>query len=139
MDINKMVCDNIYCQNRVNKNKNICKTEAIENGRKLCFNPPLDEGIHDIVITLITNGVETFESCEGGKGHSYTWPTVRFVGEPSEGLRALSVAIANGLPVSELRRSWEVIDGYIDGPFWEMTFNPPKNSPLWTDRNTSLR
>jgi hypothetical protein len=91
------------------------------------------------VLTLVSNGVETFESCEGGRGHSYPWPTVRFEGGASEGLRALSVAIANGLPVEQLRRTWGVIDGLIHGPWWEMTFYPPKGSPQWDDRHTAAR
>ena len=31
--------------------------------------PPLDTGIEEIVNILISAGIETFESCEGGKGH----------------------------------------------------------------------
>ena len=50
------------------------------------FEPPLDAGIRDIVLTLLANGVETFESCEGGRGHSFPEPTIRFEGDSSEGL-----------------------------------------------------
>lgn len=103
------------------------------------FDPPLDEGIRHIVVTLAQNGVETFESCEGGRGHSFPEPTVRFEGDTSEGLRALAVAIAHGLPVFRLRRVWGVIDGSVHGPWWEMTFHPPKDSPLWAERNTAQR
>jgi hypothetical protein len=103
------------------------------------FQPPLDDGIRDIVLTLLKNGVETFESCEGGTGHSFPEPTVRFEGSSSEGLRALAVALENGLPVSELRRSWGVIDGGIHGPWWVMTFHPPRNSPQWAERDTTAR
>lgn len=113
--------------------------EKLQRARDLYFEPPLDEGIRDIVMILLANGVETFESCEGGSGHSFPWPTVRFEGASSEGLRALSVAIANGLPVDSLRRAWGVIDGSIHGPWWEMTFMPPKDSPLWADRDTTKR
>src|SRR5258708_6005453 len=65
--------------------------ENIQRARELFFDPPLDAGIREIVIVLVANGVETFESCEGGDGHSFPWPTVRFEGSTSEGLRALSV------------------------------------------------
>jgi len=95
---------------------------SLQRALQLCFEPPLDAGIRDIVLTLIANGVETFEACEGGNGHSFPCPTVRFEGAASEGLRALAVAMANGLPVDKLRRSWGVIDGCIHGPWWEMTF-----------------
>lgn len=112
---------------------------SIQRAKELCFEPPLDEGIREIVLVLAANGVETFESCEGGEGHSFPWPTVRFEGGGSEGLRALSVALENGLPVDQLRRAWGVIDGLIHGPWWEMTFLPPRDSPLWIARYTAPR
>jgi hypothetical protein len=103
------------------------------------FEPPLDEGIRDFVLTLLANGIETFESCEGGRGHSFPEPTVRFEGDSSEGLRALSVALAHGMPVAELRRAWGVVDGLMHGPWWAMTFHPPKDSVQWTERDTAAR
>jgi hypothetical protein len=112
---------------------------AIQLGARGVFDPPLDGGIRDTVLTLVRNGVETFESCEGGPGHSFPEPTVRFEGDASEGLRALSIAMANGLPIHRLRRVWGIIDGAIHGPWWEMTFDPPKDSPLWAERNTASR
>ena len=115
------------------------EVRAIEQARELNFEPPLDDEIREIVVTLIANGVETFESCEGGIGHSYTEPTVRFEGDSSEGLRALSVALANGLPVKELKRSWGIQEKMVHGPWWELIFWPPKNSPQWEDRNTASR
>lgn len=113
--------------------------EKLRRAKESIFEPPLDEGIREIVITLLANGVETFESCEGGDGHAFPWPTVRFEGAASEGLRALSVALENGLPVDFLRRSWGIIDGAIHGPWWEMTFLPPRGSPLWVARDTASR
>ena len=71
---------------------------------------------------LWENGVETFESCEGGNGHPFPEPTVRFHGGQAEGFRALSIAIQHGLKVSALRRYYAVIDGEPHGPHWEMTF-----------------
>ena len=107
--------------------------ESIQRAREMYLEPPLDEGIREIVITLVANGVETFESCEGGTGHSFTEPTVRFEGNTSEGLRALSVALENGLPVFGLRRSWGVVDGLLHGPWWEMTFLRPRPVELVGD------
>ena len=40
----------------------------------------LDEGIREAVAVLVANGVETFESCEGGPGHAFPEPTIRFEG-----------------------------------------------------------
>jgi hypothetical protein len=113
--------------------------EALQRAREHHFDPPLDDGIRDIVITLVANGVETFESCEGGRGHSFPEPTVRFEGAVSEGLRAISVALENGLPVRRLRQVWGFENNLIHGPWWEMTFRPPKDSLQWADRDTSAR
>jgi hypothetical protein len=55
--------------------------------RELQFDPPLDPGIAPAVLVLRDAGVETFESCEGGEGHSYPEPTVRFHGQPSLSFR----------------------------------------------------
>jgi hypothetical protein len=101
--------------------------ENLERAKRGIFEPPLDEGVRDIVLTLLANGVETFESCEGGDGHSFSEPTVLFEGSAAEGWRALSIAFENDLPVSELRRAWGVIDGVIHhGAWWVMTFHPPR-------------
>jgi hypothetical protein len=102
--------------------------ENLARAKELHFEPLLDKGIRDIVVMLIANGVETFESCEGGEGHSFPEPTVRFEGRDSEGLRALSVALENGLPVRRLRRVWGIQDNVLHGPWWEMTFRSPKDS-----------
>ncbi len=90
------------------------------------YDPPLDKGIEHAVRLLQENGVETFESCEGGANHAFPEPTVRFHGEYSEGYRAVSVALGRGLPVAELRRVYSVEDGELKGPWWELTFAPTK-------------
>lgn len=82
----------------------------------------LDPGIRGAVRLLLDAGVETFESCQGGPGHAYLEPTVRFHGGPGEGFRALGVAMTVALPVYALRRIWRMIDGEPTGPHWEMTF-----------------
>jgi hypothetical protein len=82
----------------------------------------LDPGIRRIVEILKENGIETFESCEGGPGHAYFEPTVCFYGQQSEGFKALAIALQNGLRVSELRRYYSVEDGEPVGPKWAMTF-----------------
>ena len=92
------------------------------------YDPPLDVGIAQEVETLRAAGVETFESCQGGSGHAYPEPTVRFYGDPAEGFRALAAAIKGGLRVAAIRRAWPVIEGEPTGPWWEMTFHPTKGS-----------
>lgn len=86
--------------------------------------PFLDAGIANAVGVLMAAGVETFESCEGGPGHAYTEPTVRFHGERDEGFRALAACMARGLDVRALRRTWPVNDGEPTGPWWELVFAP---------------
>ena len=86
------------------------------------FSPPLDEGIEKAVILLQKGDVETYESCEGGHGHAYSEPTVRFHGDRSEGFRALALVIQHGLHVKSLKRIWDVLDGEPAGPEWELIF-----------------
>lgn len=83
---------------------------------------PLDKGIAFFVQVLHGAGIETYESCEGGEGHCFPEPTIRFHGERSEGLRALAVAQQRDLPVASIRRTWAIIDGEPTGPTWEMIF-----------------
>ena len=93
----------------------------------------LDDGIRDIVFILRSNGVETFESCQGGPGHHFKEPTVRFHGGHATGPLAAGHALTHGLPVLTLRRYWNISQYELDGPYWEMTFylgdiplTPPK-------------
>lgn len=102
----------------------IADPTTIQRARELIFEPPLDEGIREIVLTLVAHGVETYESCQGGEGHGSPLPFVRFEGNLSEGLRALSVAIAYGFPISNLMRVWSIDGGMLHGPWWEMIFVP---------------
>lgn len=89
------------------------------------FDPPLDKGIERAVLILQEAGIETYESCEGGSGHSYPEPTVRFHGDRSEGFKALAIAMQHGLPVVALRRIWQVLDNEPTGPDWELVFVAP--------------
>lgn len=84
----------------------------------------LDPGIAPWVEILRKYGVETYESCEGGPGHAFPEPTIRFCGQQADGFHALAIARTYGLPVFEIRRFWTVQDGEPVGPNWEMTFRP---------------
>lgn len=95
-------------------------SEVKSNKRE--FSPPLDTGIEKAVNILLDNGIETFESCQGGPGHAYAEPTVRFHGDRFEGFKALAVALQNGLNPSKVSRIWTVLDKEPVGPYWEMTF-----------------
>lgn len=82
----------------------------------------LDLGIKQYVEALHAAGIETYESCEGGEGHAFAEPTIRFHGDRHEGFRALAIASSYGFPVDSIRRTWPIVDGEPTGPCWEMTF-----------------
>lgn len=87
----------------------------------------LDPGIRSTVRILRQYGVETFESCDGGHGHAFPEPTVRFHGKYAEGFRALAIALHHGLRVCELRRYYSIEEGEPVGPYWEMTLILPSH------------
>jgi hypothetical protein len=93
----------------------------------------LDAGIRKIVAILLENGIETYESCEGGPGHSCPEPTVRFYGSYEAGWRALGLCNAYAVRVGSLRWAWQIIDGHPTGPNWEMTFLAPHLQPELID------
>jgi hypothetical protein len=85
--------------------------------------PDLDVGIAGAVEILMSRGVETYESCEGGEGHAYAEPTVAFHGKRDQGWRAVWAAQERGLSIAELRRVWRILDGEPTGPHWEIAFS----------------
>ncbi len=85
----------------------------------------LDNGIRRYVEVLVSAGIETYESCEGGEGHAFTEPTVRFHGDHTEGFKALAIALQHDLPVFSLRRVWSIEDLEPVGPTWEIVFFEP--------------
>jgi hypothetical protein len=105
-------------------------TEAeTATGEERIYSPPLDKGIERAVRILNENGIETFESCEGGPGHAYPEPTVRFQGDRHWGFRAYAIACSYSLRVKALRRIWRVVDEELVGPCWEMIFRPNAAPP----------
>jgi hypothetical protein len=83
----------------------------------------LDSGIRSYVLALQEGGVETFESCQGGEGHPFAEPTVRFFGPVAAGFKAFGVACERGLPVAALKLVYPVNENkLLTGPWWEMTF-----------------
>ncbi len=97
--------------------------------------PPIDEnslesGIKEYVLFLRANGVETFESCEGGPGHSFPEPTIRFYGDKYEGIKATYLCLANEVPLCQIRRTITVNqDKEVSSPFWEAVFDYQCNRP----------
>ena len=91
----------------------------------------LDPGIVDFVRVLQEAGIETTESCQGGEGHTYPEPTVRFCGDNSEGFRALAAAMLAPLPVPDLKRVWSIQCGVPTGLEWELVFYSGTSPGPW--------
>ena len=85
----------------------------------------LDRGIKRVVEALQGEGIDTYESCEGGTGHTYPYPAVRFRGTYGDGFKALAVAYDFGFPVKRLNRFWRILDGEPEGPDWELELYRP--------------
>lgn len=92
---------------------------------ELCEGCALDPGIHRAVHALQAAGVETFKSCQGGTGHCFPDPTIRFgVGRPEEGWKALAECLTLGYPVLRLALYWNIEHGHIPiGAYWELVFS----------------
>lgn len=93
-----------------------------EFAEELCPGRPVDLGIVRAVKILSDAGFATFESCEGGPGHSYPEPTVRFHGTSSCGWKALGELMTYDLPIRRLSRTWTLDGVEPSGPYWEVTF-----------------
>jgi hypothetical protein len=93
-----------------------------ELAESICPGDPIEPGIVRAVSILIDAGIHTFESCEGGEGHAFPKPSVRFYGGPGSGWAALAACMDHALPVRDLSRSWDVDSGEPSGPYWQITF-----------------
>lgn len=94
----------------------------LEEAERQAVVAKLDAGIRSVVHFLLEFGIETFESCEGGPGHAYKEPTIRFHGNTGEGWRAFGLVKQRDLPVRALHRVWSIDDGEPVGPYWELVF-----------------
>src|SRR5438552_18075628 len=83
---------------------------------------PLDPGIRRAVLVLRRGGIETFESCQGGNGHAFDAPTIKFHGDAWAGYKAFAIEMENGLLVRRIHRVHGVTDGQLEGPWWEIVF-----------------
>jgi len=103
-----------------------------ENERTRTYDPPLEPGIAAAVHALNAAGIVTFTSCEGGPGHAFPEPTVRFGGELtcditiSDAITACHVLVDAGLPVHELRHVWTLAELPDFTHFWEIVLFSPK-------------
>lgn len=85
----------------------------------------LDERIRDAVMVLREAGVDTFASCQGGPGHMFRLPTIRFQGDEWAARLAIRVLAKNGYAADEVRHY--LADEYLSklsDEFWEITLAP---------------
>jgi hypothetical protein len=96
----------------------------------------LDPLIKPVVKLLNSHGFHTFESCQGGEGHCFNEPTVRFFGSEFDLIRAFEICQCYGLNVYEAKRVFIKEDIYRNNkskhampfgiawanPFNELTF-----------------
>lgn len=89
------------------------------------FYASLDPGIAFAVRVLHASGIETCQSCQGGKGHAYAEPAIDFQDtvEGAAGFAALAALAAYGLPVSSVQKVWDVVNGDVSGFLWRVTFS----------------
>lgn len=88
----------------------------------------LDHGIRFAVKVLHARGIETEQSCQGGPGHSYDWPTVDLPSTAcrAEGFAALAALADYGLPVTTVSLLWTVDAlGFPVERLWRITFARP--------------
>ena len=92
----------------------------------------LDEGIKEAVIFLRKHGFETFASCQGGEGHCYPEPTIRFFGSEFDLIRAYELCHIQGMNVFNAKRVYRKVPIYSDvfgidgneiGENWDSPFN----------------
>jgi len=83
----------------------------------------LDVGIRDRVRILRDAGVPTVQSCQGGTGHPYAYPTIEFAGTLATALKALAVALEHGMRIAKLKAVYSLLEpGLPSGPTWQLEF-----------------
>lgn len=87
----------------------------------------LDSQIKWQVQLLQDNDIETFESCQGGTGHVFHYPTIRFHGGAGEGPRAFGILTSHGFQCAAVGRYWDVLGDVMHGPYWEIILAESKN------------
>lgn len=86
----------------------------------------LDPGIRFPVRVLhAAGGIETCQSCQGGKGHAYLQPTVDLISGSSDaiGFRALAALQAYSLPVDAIALVWSIHQGLPYERIWRVTLS----------------
>lgn len=90
----------------------------------------IDPGIASAVRALDFYGIETFESCQGGEGHSAEKPSIWFRGDDHAGLWAVWLLSSLKFKVEELSRHWNPDHGVPREPFWKVELSPGGMNPF---------
>lgn len=97
-----------------------------------CLPSNIDPLILPVVQMLNKYGFKTFESCQGGDGHAFFEPTVRFEGTEFDLIRAYEICVLHNFPVYEAKRVFRKssiykennsIDTLPIGDVWDSPFN----------------
>ena len=90
----------------------------------------VDEGIKKIVEILNKHGFDTWESCQGGQGHCFELPTVRFWGSEFDLIRAHRICENYSLNINQVSRIYRTVgistgdtDFCPKGTVWDVPFN----------------
>ena len=88
------------------------------------FYQGLDKGIRFAVRILHAKGLETCQSCQGGRGHAYDHPTIDLIasGNDSWGFAAISALNDYGLPIRDVSLVWNLENGLPYEKLWRITF-----------------
>lgn len=85
----------------------------------------LDPGIRFAVRVLHADDIDTCQSCQGGKGHSYPEPSIDMVAgsDDAEGFAAVAALQRYGLPIRSVSLVWEIShSGTPYEKLWRITF-----------------
>lgn len=91
------------------------------------FYTSLDPGIRFAVKVLHARGIDTCQSCQGGKGHCYDRPTIDMETSDDDawGFAALAALRDYGLSVRDVSLLWRISHGLPFERLWRITFWKP--------------
>lgn len=108
------------------------RTITTNSGNTITLPSGIDDLILPAVKILNIHGFKTFESCQGGDGHAFFEPTIRFEGSEFDLIRAYEICEIYQLPVFEIKRVYRKTPVYVDdnrpsvrqiGETWDSPFN----------------
>jgi hypothetical protein len=90
----------------------------------LSYPDNVDELILPAVKVLNEHGFKTFESCQGGEGHCFSEPTVRFFGSEWDLIKAFEICQAYNMVAFQARRVYLKEDIYDNHGVGELNGMP---------------